>query len=133
VETLLKLMEDHRDEVVVIAAGYTAEMNRFLSSNPGLDSRFPRRIEFPDYSSDELVTIVRMHAADNGYECAPGTTNALRTHFDGIPRGATFGNARLARQTLEQMMTRQAGRLSTVPVPSLDDLRLLLPEDLPQR
>lgn len=133
VETLLKLMEDHRDEVVVIAAGYTAEMNRFLGSNPGLDSRFPRRIEFPDYSSDELVTIVRMHAADNGYECAPGTANALRNHFDGIPREATFGNARLARQTLEQMMTHQAGRLSTIAVPSLDDLRLLLPEDLSPR
>ncbi|WP_327278322.1 AAA family ATPase [Streptomyces sp. NBC_01224] len=133
VETLLKLMEDHRDEVVVIVAGYTAEMKRFLGSNPGLDSRFPRRIEFPDYSSDELVTIVRMHAADNGYECAPGTANALQTHFDGIPRGATFGNARLARQTLEQMMTHQAGRLSTVAVPSLDDLRLLLPEDLSPR
>ncbi|MFH9268479.1 AAA family ATPase [Streptomyces sp. NPDC017546] len=133
VETLLKLMEDHRDELVVITAGYTAEMNRFLGSNPGLASRFPRRIEFPDYSSDELVTIVRLHAAENGYECAPGTALALRDHFDGIPRGTAFGNARLARQTLEQMMTRQAGRLSTVATPSRDDLRLLLPEDLSAR
>ncbi|MFE6099817.1 right-handed parallel beta-helix repeat-containing protein [Streptomyces laurentii] len=131
VDTLLKLMEDHRDELVVIVAGYTEEMERFLGSNPGLDSRFTRHIEFPDYSSDELVTIVRQHAADNGYECAPGAATALRTHFDGVPRGRTFGNARLARQTLEQMMTRQAGRLSTVAAPSLDDLRLLLPEDLP--
>nr|WP_175420940.1 right-handed parallel beta-helix repeat-containing protein [Streptomyces griseus] len=133
VDTLLKLMEDHRDEVVVIAAGYTAEMNRFLGSNPGLESRFPRRIEFPDYSSDELVTIVSLHAADNGYECAPGTADALRAHFASLPRGETFGNARLARQTLEQMMTRQAGRLNDVAVPSLDDLRLLLPEDLVPR
>ncbi|MGW2180940.1 right-handed parallel beta-helix repeat-containing protein [Streptomyces sp. NPDC001732] len=133
VDTLLKLMEDHRDEVVVIAAGYTDEMNRFLGSNPGLASRFPRHIAFPDYSSDELVTIVRRHAADNGYECAPGTANALRAHFDTIPRGAGFGNARLARQTLERMMTRQAGRLSAVPAPSMDDLRLLLPEDLSAR
>ncbi|MFD3903751.1 right-handed parallel beta-helix repeat-containing protein [Streptomyces californicus] len=133
VETLLKLMEDHRDEVVVIAAGYTAEMDRFLASNPGLDSRFPRRVEFPDYSSDELVTIVSTHAADNGYECAPGTAEALRAHFDAVPRGASFGNARLARQTLERMMTRQARRLSTVASPSLDDLRLLHPEDLAPR
>ncbi len=126
-------MEDHRDEVVVIAAGYTAEMDRFLASNPGLDSRFPRRVEFPDYSSDELVTIVSTHAADNGYECAPGTAEALRAHFDAVPRGASFGNARLARQTLERMMTRQARRLSTVASPSLDDLRLLHPEDLAPR
>ncbi|MGW2593687.1 right-handed parallel beta-helix repeat-containing protein [Streptomyces sp. NPDC001515] len=131
VDTLLKLMEDHRDNVVVIVAGYTEEMERFLGSNPGLASRFPRHIEFPDYSSDELVTIVRQAAVDNGYECAPGTAGALRTHFDGLPRGRAFGNARLARQTLEQMMTRQAGRLSAVASPSLDDLRLLLPEDLP--
>ncbi|MGW7416618.1 right-handed parallel beta-helix repeat-containing protein [Streptomyces sp. NPDC054863] len=130
VDTLLKLMEDHRDEVVVIVAGYTQEMERFLGSNPGLASRFPRHIEFPDYSSDELVTIVRQHAVDNGYECAPGAASALREHFEGLPRGRTFGNARLARQTLEQMMTRQAGRLSGVAAPSLDDLRLLLPEDL---
>ncbi|MET9922275.1 right-handed parallel beta-helix repeat-containing protein [Streptomyces sp. NPDC006435] len=133
VDTLLKLMEDHRDEVVVIVAGYTDEMNRFLGSNPGLASRFPRHIAFPDYSSEELVTIVRRHAAENGYECAPGTANALREHFDTIPRDAGFGNARLARQTLERMMTRQAGRLSAVPVPSMDDLRLLLPEDLSDR
>ncbi|MGW2841524.1 right-handed parallel beta-helix repeat-containing protein [Streptomyces sp. NPDC001493] len=130
VDTLLKLMEDHRDEVVVIAAGYTEEMARFLGSNPGLASRFPRHVEFPDYSSDELVTIVRQHAVDNGYECAPGAATALRAHFDGLPRGRTFGNARLARQTLEEMMTRQAGRLSAVAAPSLEDLRLLLPEDL---
>ncbi|WP_187144517.1 MULTISPECIES: right-handed parallel beta-helix repeat-containing protein [Streptomyces] len=130
VDTLLKLMEDHRDEVVVIAAGYTEEMDRFLNSNPGLASRFTRTVEFPDYSSDELVTIVRQHAVDNGYECAPGTAADLRAHFEAIPRGRTFGNARLARQTLETMMTRQARRLSAVPAPTLDDLRLLLPQDL---
>ncbi|NBM18434.1 right-handed parallel beta-helix repeat-containing protein [Streptomyces sp. GC420] len=133
VDTLLKLMEDHRDEVVVIVAGYTEEMVRFLNSNPGLASRFTRHIEFPDYSSDELVTIVRRHAADNGYECAPGAASALRTYFEAIPRGRAFGNARLARQTLETMMTRQARRLSDVAAPSLDDLRLLLPDDLPER
>ncbi|MFK8908385.1 right-handed parallel beta-helix repeat-containing protein [Streptomyces sp. YS-3] len=130
VDTLLKLMEDHRDEVVVIAAGYTEEMARFLASNPGLESRFTRRVEFPDYSSEELVTIVRQHAVDSGYECAAGAAETLLAHFDSLPRGRTFGNARLARQTLEKMMTRQAGRLSTIAAPSLDDLRLLLPQDL---
>ncbi|CAM5469324.1 hypothetical protein SCALM49S_03690 [Streptomyces californicus] len=93
-ETLLKLMEDHRDEVVVIAAGYTAEMDRFLASNPGLDSRFPRRVEFPDYSSDELVTIVSTHAADNGYECAPARPRRCgptSTPSPGARRSATPG------------------------------------------
>ena len=130
VDTLLKLMEDHRDQVVVIVAGYTAEMEGFLASNPGLHSRFSRKIEFTDYSSDELVTIIRQHAAQAGYECASGLGSVLRQHFDTLPRGRSFGNARTARQVLERMMTRQAGRLSRVAAPSLDDLRLLLPEDL---
>ncbi|WP_438302855.1 right-handed parallel beta-helix repeat-containing protein [Streptomyces sp. HUAS TT11] len=131
VDTLLKLMEDHRDEVVVIVAGYTEEMERFLSSNPGLSSRFSRRVEFPDYSSDELVTIVRQHATSAGYECGPGTGQVLRKYFDSLPRDRSFGNARLARQVLEGMMTRQAGRLSTMAAPGIEDLRLLVPGDAP--
>ncbi|MFF2326500.1 MULTISPECIES: right-handed parallel beta-helix repeat-containing protein [unclassified Streptomyces] len=130
VDTLLKLMEDHRDEVVVIVAGYTDEMERFLTSNPGLSSRFSRRVEFADYSSDELVTIVRGHAAASGYECGPGAGAVLREYFDALPRDRSFGNARLARQVLEGMMTRQAGRVSAMATPGLDDLRLLLPEDV---
>ncbi|MEU6352505.1 right-handed parallel beta-helix repeat-containing protein [Streptomyces sp. NPDC047072] len=131
VDTLLKLMEDHRDEVVVIVAGYTDEMTGFLASNPGLTSRFSRRVEFTDYSADELVTIVRRHAETSGYECGPGTGSALRTHFDALPRDRSFGNARAARQVLEAMMTRQAGRISAMASPGFDDLRLLLPADVP--
>ena len=130
VDTLLKLMEDHRDEIAVIVAGYTDEMEHFLSSNPGLSSRFTRRIAFPDYSSEELVTIVRAQAEAMGYECAAGTGALLKGHFDALPRDRTFGNARLARQIVESMVTRQAGRLSALASPTLDDLRLLLPEDL---
>ncbi|MFF7361754.1 right-handed parallel beta-helix repeat-containing protein [Streptomyces sp. NPDC008125] len=133
VDTLLKLMEDHRDRIVVIVAGYTREMEGFLASNPGLTSRFSRRVEFADYTSDELVTIVRQHAAESGYECGPGTGSLLRAHFDGQPRDRSFGNARLARQVLEGMITRQAGRLSSLAAPTLDDLRLLLPEDVTVR
>jgi SpoVK/Ycf46/Vps4 family AAA+-type ATPase len=133
VDTLLKLMEDHRDEIVVIVAGYTEEMERFLSSNPGLSSRFSRRVEFADYSSDELVTIVRQHAATAGYDCGPGTGQVLREYFDSLSRDRTFGNARLARQVLESMMTRQAGRLSAMAAPGFEDLRLLLPEDVIRR
>ncbi|MFE4663708.1 right-handed parallel beta-helix repeat-containing protein [Streptomyces sp. NPDC056716] len=130
VDTLLKLMEDHRDEVVVIVAGYTREMAAFLASNPGLASRFSRSVEFEDYSSDELVTIVRQHAASGGYDCAAGTASLLRTYFDTVPRDHSFGNARLARQVLEGMITRQAGRLTTVSAPTLEELRTLLPQDL---
>ncbi|GGX86100.1 right-handed parallel beta-helix repeat-containing protein [Streptomyces minutiscleroticus] len=130
VDTLLKLMEDHRDEVVVIVAGYTDEMERFLASNPGLASRFPRRIGFADYTSEELVTIVRTQASAMGYECGPGTGPLLREYFDSLPRDRSFGNARLARQVVESMVTRQAGRLSSLAAPTLDDLRVLLPEDV---
>ncbi|QDY80303.1 right-handed parallel beta-helix repeat-containing protein [Streptomyces qinzhouensis] len=131
VDTLLKLMEDHRDEVVVIVAGYTEEMRGFLSSNPGLASRFSRYVEFEDYSTDELLTIMGRQAEESGYTCAAPTLEALRARIDATPRGRTFGNARLARQLLETMVTHQARRLTGVPRPSVDDLRALLPEDLP--
>ncbi|MER5936909.1 right-handed parallel beta-helix repeat-containing protein [Streptomyces sp. NPDC001928] len=132
VDTLLKLMEDHRDEVVVIAAGYTDEMGRFLASNPGLASRFTRTIEFANYSADELVEITSRYATASGYDCGPQTLEALHGYLERLPRDRSFGNARTARQTLETMMTRQARRLGAISAPSLDDLRLLLPDDLPE-
>ncbi|MFG2631258.1 right-handed parallel beta-helix repeat-containing protein [Streptomyces sp. NPDC048473] len=131
VDTLLKLMEDHRDEVVVIAAGYPDEMGRFLESNPGLASRFSRQVEFENYSTDELLAIIGEQTTTAGYECAPETLDALRGHLDGLPRGRSFGNARLARQLVETMMTRQAGRLGSVGAPDLEALTMLLPQDLP--
>jgi SpoVK/Ycf46/Vps4 family AAA+-type ATPase len=131
VDTLVKLMEDHRDDTVVIVAGYSAEMRSFLASNAGLASRFSRHIEFENYSTDDLVTIVHRMASSNGYECAPETVIALRRHFAGVERDETFGNARYARQVLEIMMTRQAGRLSTSGAPTIADLRLLSTADLP--
>jgi SpoVK/Ycf46/Vps4 family AAA+-type ATPase len=131
VDTLLKLMEDHRDDVVVIVAGYTGEMERFMASNPGLASRFSRTVEFEDYSTDELVTIIERHAGSSGYECAPGTLAALRAHVGAIPRDRSFGNARLARQLMENMITRQARRLAAVELPTVADLKRLLPQDLP--
>jgi hypothetical protein len=131
VETLLKLMEDHRDEVVVIVAGYTEEMRRFLGSNPGLASRFSRHVEFEDFSTDELVEIMRSQAVANGYEYTPEAAEALRTYVDALPRDRTFGNGRLARQLLETMMTHQARRLGGMSSPDVSDMRRLLPEDLP--
>ncbi|MFE9888538.1 right-handed parallel beta-helix repeat-containing protein [Streptomyces scopuliridis] len=132
VDTLLKLMEDHRDDVVVIVAGYTGEMNRFLASNPGLSSRFSRHIKFPDYTSEELVTIVRQQAALSGFECAPDVPQALLEFFEAQPRDRSFGNARLARQTVERMATRQARRLATMESPDMTDLQTLILADLPQ-
>ncbi|WEP00896.1 right-handed parallel beta-helix repeat-containing protein (plasmid) [Streptomyces sp. FXJ1.172] len=131
VDTLLKLMEDHRDEVVVIVAGYPAEMERFLESNPGLASRFSRRVAFEDYSTDELLAIIEEQTRTAGYVCLPQTVDTLRAHLDGLPRNRSFGNARLARQLVEGMMTRHAGRLGTIAAPDLEALTTLLPEDLP--
>jgi parallel beta-helix repeat protein len=131
VDTLMKLMEDHRDEVVVIVAGYQEEMSGFLASNPGLASRFSREITFGHYSDDELVTIVRLQAEAAGYHCAPETVVALGALFRSVSRDRTFGNGRFARQTLEAMITRQAGRLAKLDVSDLAELSLLLPQDIP--
>ena len=133
VDTLVKLMEDHRDDIVVIAAGYSHEMQGLLSSNPGLASRFTRTIQFDDYSIDELVTIVRQHARASGYECREDTAAALRDLVADAPREETAGNARYARQILMKMITRQAGRIARIATPDLSDLRTLTPEDVPGR
>ncbi|RSS58288.1 right-handed parallel beta-helix repeat-containing protein, partial [Streptomyces sp. WAC06614] len=134
VDTLMKLMEDHRDEVAVIVAGYSDEMDGFLASNPGLASRFSRTVEFEHYTDDELVEIVVRQAEGSGYACAPQTVAALRELFAATERDRTFGNGRFARQTLEKAITRQAGRLSRITSDAELDvaaLSLLLPEDLP--
>ncbi|UUU23650.1 right-handed parallel beta-helix repeat-containing protein [Streptomyces sp. DSM 40750] len=130
VDTLVKLMEDHRDDVVVIVAGYTDEMDGFLASNPGLSSRFSHRVEFTDYAADDLVVIVERLAETGGYACAPGLSHRLHDHFATVERDRSFGNARHARKVFESLVTRQAFRLSTSAAPTLDELRLLLPEDL---
>jgi SpoVK/Ycf46/Vps4 family AAA+-type ATPase len=130
IDTLVKLMEDHRDEVVVIAAGYEGDMGRFLDANPGLSSRFSHRVRFADYSTDELVTIVSQHAGSAGYELAAATVAALRTHFAGLQRGPAFGNGRYARQVLDAAVTRQARRLRALASPTIEDLALLLPADV---
>ncbi|SDP39883.1 right-handed parallel beta-helix repeat-containing protein [Actinacidiphila guanduensis] len=131
VDTLLKLMEDHRDECVVIVAGYSDEMEGFLASNPGLASRFPRQINFADYTPAELLEIITANATTSGYELPEDTREALLKHFTSVPRGRSFGNARYARQLLESMMTEQAGRLNRMSNPGLDDLRTLRVEDIP--
>ncbi|MDN3292842.1 right-handed parallel beta-helix repeat-containing protein [Streptomyces ficellus] len=132
IDTLVKLMEDHRDAVVVIVAGYTAEMERFLTVNPGVASRFSRTITFPDYVPDELLRIVEQQAEDHEYRLAEGTAEALLKYFTELPKGPAFGNGRTARQTFESMVERHAGRVAGLTEMSTDDLTLLYPEDLPE-
>ncbi|MER7923340.1 right-handed parallel beta-helix repeat-containing protein [Streptomyces sp. NPDC096057] len=132
IDTLVKLMEDHRDAVVVIVAGYTAEMERFLSVNPGVASRFSRTITFSDYNPGELLRIVEQQAEEHEYRLAEGASEALRKYFTAIPKGAAFGNGRTARQTFEAMVERHASRVAQFEEPSTDDLTLLYAEDLPE-
>jgi hypothetical protein len=131
IDTLVKLMEDHRDEVVVIAAGYTAEMERFLAVNPGVASRFSRTITFGDYAPEELLQIVRQQAEEHQYQLGEGTDEALLKYFTALPKGPSFGNGRTARQTFEAMVERHAGRVAQLADPDTDDLTLLYGDDLP--
>jgi Holliday junction resolvasome RuvABC ATP-dependent DNA helicase subunit/nitrous oxidase accessory protein NosD len=130
VETLMKLMEDHRNELVVIAAGYSEHMEQFLSSNPGMASRFSRTIEFPNYSVDELVTIVRGMCAAHQYDLAEATVGALTDYFEQVPKGPTFGNGRVARKVFEAMVNNQASRLAEDADAGDEELSRLDPEDV---
>ncbi|WP_067225997.1 right-handed parallel beta-helix repeat-containing protein [Streptomyces sp. NBRC 109706] len=131
IATLVKLMEDHRDEVVVIAAGYPEEMDRFIGSNPGLASRFTRSLLFTDYSTEELVRIVEHHARRHRYDLTEGARSALATHIGAIPRGERFGNGRTARQLFQQMTEHQAMRVAELTAPKDQELMALDENDLP--
>ncbi len=122
IETLLKRMEDYRERLVVIVAGYPRLMHRFLESNPGLRSRFSREITFPDYATEELLAITRKFGADYEYVLELGAEGALRRIFDAAPRGEGFGNARYARTIFEQALNAQALRLAGVAERALDEL-----------
>ena len=130
IDTLVKLMEDHRDEVVVIAAGYTGEMADFVDSNPGLRSRFPRTIHFPDYSDDELVDILEGMCARAAYTCTPPVADRARKWFGAQPRDKGFGNARLARNLFEATVARHASRVVGLADPTDAQLTDLAPEDV---
>ncbi|MFB4309027.1 AAA family ATPase [Actinomadura sp. GTD37] len=132
---LLRLMEEHRGDLVVIVAGYDAEMERFLDANPGLKSRFPKKLRFPDYTDDELVTIFEFMAAEAGFALAPGVLDALRARVAAQPRGSSFGNARLVRNLLEATISRQAQRITAGDdegrAVAAAEVGLLRPEDVP--
>ncbi|KAB2344073.1 AAA family ATPase [Actinomadura rudentiformis] len=129
---LVKLMEDHRDDLIVIVAGYEQQMAEFLAANPGLDSRFPKQLHFPDYSDDELVAVFERLATADGFRLDPGTTELLRSMLSRVPRGPSFGNGRLMRNLLDLSVANQAQRLATVRrKPSKRGLVTLTPDDLP--
>ncbi|MGW2836602.1 right-handed parallel beta-helix repeat-containing protein [Streptomyces sp. NPDC001493] len=131
VSTLVKLMEDHRDEVVVIAAGYPQDMERLIDSNPGLASRFTRTLRFDDYSSADLVRIVEYQASQHDYRILQDTSAALLAHFDSIERTGRFGNGRTARQSFQRMTEQHAVRVADLADPRDEDLTVLTPADVP--
>jgi adenylate kinase family enzyme len=130
VDTLVKEMEDRRDDLVVIVAGYPAPMEEFIAANPGLASRFRTTIEFDDYTNDELVEILTMLARDSDYELTAEALAHFRELLATTPRGGTFGNGRFSRNTLEAAIGAHAWRLREVEAPSTEQLRQLLPQDL---
>lgn len=129
VDTLVKEMEDRRDDLVVIVAGYPAPMEAFIGANPGLASRFRTTIEFEDYSDDELESILVKLAGDADYELLPEATERFREVLGRTPRGSSFGNGRFARNALEAAIGAHAWRLREVDAPSLDQLRQLVARD----
>ena len=129
IDTLVKGMEDHRDELVVILAGYTREMETFLTANSGLASRFPNKIEFPDYTAEELLQITHVQARNKGYRLAESCAEPLLGYYARWQEAdaRTAGNGRLARNTLEKAIFHQSRRLVAEPAAALD---LILPSDL---
>jgi SpoVK/Ycf46/Vps4 family AAA+-type ATPase len=129
---LVKLMEDHRTDLMVIVAGYDEPMRHFLAANPGLASRFPKRLHFPDYTDDDLVAIFELMAERDGFSLNAGVARALREHLSRLQRGPSFGNARLIRNMLDATAARQAQRITSGKRrPSNADIRALNLEDLP--
>lgn len=116
IATLLKMMEDHRDQFIVIVAGYTNEMHKFLDSNPGLRSRFSIKVEFPNYSADEMVQIFEKMCASDGYKPDADALARLRAHLLELRTSSAisaFGNARGVRNIFERMTINQANRIIT--------------------
>ena len=134
ISTLLKRMEDDRDKLVVIIAGYPKEMQRFIDSNPGLQSRFTRYIDFPDYSAGELTDIFKMYVRKNQYTLTAESEQYLTQKLDSVVRHKerNFGNARYVRNMFEKCIQQQANRLSRQQNVSKAQLSELTLEDLQQ-
>jgi hypothetical protein len=130
IDTLVKEMEDKRDDLVVIVAGYPVPMAVFISQNPGLESRFRTTIDFVDYTDDELVQIFGVLAKAAEYDVDEPVLDRLRELLGAVERGPTFGNARYVRNVLEAAIGRHAWRLREIEKPTVEELRRLTPDDL---
>jgi SpoVK/Ycf46/Vps4 family AAA+-type ATPase len=130
IDTLVKLMEDHRDDTVVIAAGYPVEMDAFVDANPGLRSRMPRTIDFPDYTDDELLLIFAELCRGAGYTATASAKARVRALLAGSERGPSFGNGRAVRTLFEQAVQAQALRLTKDRHPTKGELRALTGDDV---
>ena len=131
IDTLLKAMEDHRDDLVVIVAGYTNLMDRFIHSNPGLESRFNRFLLFADYTSDEMLDIFKMQCKKGCYQLSDGVEELVRdyiTEENGDPE--TFGNARGVRNIFEHILVAQNNRLAAMETVTKEDLMTLTQDDV---
>ena len=132
IDTLVKLMEDHRDNLVIIVAGYTEEMKQFLKSNTGLMSRFNRFIHFPDYSTEELVDILVGMADKAGLVLEEGLQDKVAGYLNSLSQAEweEFGNARGIRNLFETMVVNQANRLVSMTECSVEQLTLIKGEDI---
>ena len=132
IETILKAMEDHRDDLVVIVAGYTVPMQKFIDSNPGLKSRFNKYIEFSDYTIDELMAIFDLNCSKYDYKIDEDTRKHVREMIVAkkLETAENFANAREVRNLFEEIITNQARRVASLESPTSDDMMTILPEDL---
>ena len=130
IDTIVKFMEDHRDDLAVIAAGYPDEMATLIDANPGLQSRFARTIHFPDYTTEELVAIFESMSAANRYHLDEAAALKLAEIIDAEPRTRGFGNARFVRNVFEAAVSQQAERLAAVEQPTDEQLTTLTAADL---
>jgi nucleoside-triphosphatase THEP1 len=131
IDTIVKLVEDRRDRIVVIMAGYPDEMAQLVAANPGLRSRFPKTIHFSDYDTDELLAIFDMRCRQGGYETTHEARAKVRSHLDAAPRDKGFGNGRVARNLFEEAVARQASRIVRLEDLTDDQLRTLEADDIP--
>ncbi|MDD3214790.1 MAG: AAA family ATPase, partial [Eubacteriales bacterium] len=131
VDTLLKAMEDHRDDLIVIVAGYTELMETFVHSNPGLESRFNRFMHFPDYTVDELIAIFDMRCNKSGYTLADDARSLLKGLLALLSLDVEgFGNARGVRNLFERAVSAQANRLASLESVTRETLMLLTSADI---
>lgn len=131
VDTVLKAMEDNRDDLVVIVAGYIELMEEFVDSNPGLRSRFNKYIHFDDYTAEEMEGIFELQCKKSCYELTEDAKKELVEYFAAVSEGAgEFGNARGVRNTFEKILTEQANRLAVLPSVTRDDLMKITAEDV---